>query len=155
MKITHLIAQNILQVYEGNNWTHVCIAETIKNMSVEQAMTVTSGSPNSIASLTHHLKYWNEIVMKRMDGDAPEVSAANGFDIDMLRNEDEWKRLIIATHESFMQISDALTNFPVENLFDITNNGKSTYYKNMQGIAEHAHYHLGQIIIIKKLSEGY
>ncbi|MGN6163930.1 MAG: hypothetical protein ACTHOF_05245 [Flavisolibacter sp.] len=26
-----------------------------------------------------------------------------------------------------------------------------TYYRNLQGIIEHTHYHLGQIVLIKKL----
>lgn len=26
-----------------------------------------------------------------------------------------------------------------------------TYYRNIQGIIEHTHYHLGQIVVIKKM----
>ena len=151
MNITHLIAESIMQAYEGNNWTSVSIAETLQNVIFQEAMQQTNGSPNTIASLTHHLQYWNEIMMKRINGEAPEIGAANGFDVPAFQNEEAWKQLIESTHQSFIELSNAVKNFPEEKLMDITPKGKSSYYKNMQGIAEHAYYHLGQILIIKHL----
>ena len=151
MIITNLIAAHIQQVYEGNNWTEVCIADTISNVSFQQAQQRTAGSPNTIASLLHHLYYWNEIMVQRMQGENPQVLQTNGFDIEELKDEEDWLAFKEKAHDSFIQLANAVKNFPTDKLGETYAEGKSTFYKNLQGTAEHAHYHLGQMVIIKKL----
>jgi uncharacterized damage-inducible protein DinB len=152
MIITHQIAEHIKQVYEGNNWTDVSIAATLENTDWKQAQQQTEASPNTIASLLHHLYYWNGIIMQRMKGETPVISEENGYDVPFLNNEEEWNALKERTHESFIQLSEAMKNFPEEKLLEnYAPHIPSTYYRNMQGIVEHAHYHLGQIVILKNL----
>lgn len=153
MIITSLIAAHIRQVYEGNNWTEVCIADTIGNISFQQAQQRTAGSPNTIASLLHHLYYWNEIMVQRMQGKNPRVLQTNGFDVEELKSEEDWLALKEKAHDSFIQLAKAVKDFPEYKLDETYAEGKSTFYKNLQGTAEHAHYHLGQMVIIKKLLE--
>jgi hypothetical protein len=41
---------------------------------------------------------------------------------------------------------------PEARLWDDFSNGKyGNYYRNITGIIEHLHYHLGQIVLIKKM----
>ena len=89
--------------------------------------------------------------MQRIKGINPSVPETNGFDVNELKNENDWNELKEKTHQSFIQLADAVKNFPEEKLFETSPTGKSSYYKNFQGIVEHAHYHLGQIVILKKL----
>ncbi len=154
MKITRLIAQHMKEIYEGNNWTDVSIIETIKNVSWQQAQQKTIGSANSIASLLHHMFYWNGIMMQRLKGSNPSVPETNGFSVGEFNNENDWQKLKEKTHESFIQLASMIEHFPEEKLEETYAEGKSTYYKNFQGIVEHAHYHLGQMVIIKKLING-
>jgi len=151
MRILHLIAQHILEVYEGNNWTDVNIAGTIEDVSCQQAQQKTVASQNTIAALLHHLYYWNGIMMQRANGENPSIPAANGFDVDELKNENDWNDLKEKTHQSFIELANAVTNFPEEKLNETSPTGRSSYYKNFQGIVEHAHYHLGQMVMIKRL----
>jgi uncharacterized damage-inducible protein DinB len=151
MSVTKLIATHIKEVYEGDNWTSVSIADTVNDVNWQQAQQHTAGSPNTIASLLHHLYYWNGILMQRLEGNNPLIPETNGFDFGELENENDWDALKEKTHQSFIQLADAAQNFPDEKLSTSYAAGKSSYYKNLQGIVEHAHYHLGQIVIIKKL----
>jgi|SRR5205809_625301 len=151
MTITSLIADHIKQVYEGDNWTDVNITDTIKDISCQQAQQKTEASPNTIASLLHHLYFWNGMMLQRLKGYNPAVPAINGYDVAELKNDNDWDELKEQTHQSFIQLADAVKNFPEEKLYELSPTGKSSNYKNFQGIAEHAHYHLGQIVILKKL----
>jgi uncharacterized damage-inducible protein DinB len=151
MKITSQIASHIMEVYEGDNWTDVGIADTIKDLTVEEATTVTPASANTIAAILYHLKFYNEVVFQRLNGVAPEINDANGFDWPGLNNENDWQQFKDAVHASFVQLADAAKNFPEERLNEATPNGGSSYYKNLHGICEHAHYHLGQIVLLRKL----
>jgi uncharacterized damage-inducible protein DinB len=154
MKIINLIAEHIKQVYEGDNWTSISIAETVNDVSWQQAQQHTAASPNTIASILHHLYYWNGILMQRLEGNNPSIPEANGFDAGELNDETDWNELKEITHQSFIQLADAVKNFPEEKLKVTYAEGKSSFYKNMQGVVEHAHYHLGQIVIIKKLLQA-
>jgi uncharacterized damage-inducible protein DinB len=151
MNITNVIATHIRDCFDGENWTSVNIADTLADVSFQEAQQRTTLSQNTIASLLHHLYYWNGIIMERIKGINPSIAEANGFDVDELKNENDWNGLIEKTHQSFLQLADAVKNFLEEKLFEISPTGKSSYYKNFQGIVEHAHYHLGQIVILKKL----
>lgn len=152
MSLTNLIAEHILQVYAGNNWTDVSIAETIAGISFQQAQQHTAGSPNTIASLLHHLCYWNGIMLQRMQGETPVIPEENGYNVPFLNNEAEWNALKNKVHQSFITLAEATKKFPEEMLAgNYAPSIPSTYYRNFHGIIEHAHYHLGQIVILKNL----
>ena len=63
MKTTSYIAQHLLDVYTGGNWTEVSVAETLADLTYQEAVTVTAASPNSIAAITHHLMFWNGVML--------------------------------------------------------------------------------------------
>jgi len=151
MELTTLISTHIKEVYEGNNWTDVNIADTISDLNFKEATAITPASSNTIAALLYHIKFYNKHVMQRLEGTAPAINDANGFDMPPLENENDWKKLVDDTHQSFIRLAGAAKNFPEERLSEITPNGDSSYYKTLHGIVEHAHYHLGQIIILKHL----
>lgn len=151
MKMTHLIANNIAKVFQGDNWTEVSVRDTLQDITKDEAVMQTSASRNTIAALTHHLYYWNHFIMQRMQGIEPPATEANGFDVPELKTEESWQELINLTRESFIALSEATKNFPEERLNEKTPNGKSTFYQNLNGIAEHAYYHLGQIVMLKHL----
>ena len=151
MNITSLIAAHIREVFEGNNWTDISIADTVGDVSFEEAITVTPASGNTIAALLYHVKFYNEVVKQRLNGIAPEINDANGFDMPELKNETEWKKLVDDAHQSFIKLAGASENFPEERLNEKTPNGESSYYKTLHGVTEHAYYHLGQMVILKKL----
>lgn len=151
MNITQLIAAHLREVYEGENWTEVCIAEIVSSVNWQQAQQLTPGSPNTIASLLHHLCYWNGIMEKRLLGQNPVVPETNGFDMEVLSSEADWQALQAKARTSFQQLADAVAHFPEEKLANTYATGKASYYKNLQGTVEHAHYHLGQMVIIRKL----
>ncbi len=151
MKITSAIAENITTCFEGNNWTDVSVDDVLKDVDWHEAQQKNIASPNTIVSLVNHLYYWNHIIMQRIKGENPSIHDSNGFDVKKLSNEDDWNSLKDETHQSFMQLADAIKNFPEEKLEETYAEGKSSYYKNFQGIIEHAYYHLGQIVTIKKL----
>ena len=151
MNITNLIADHVREIYEGNNWTDISIIQTIKDVSWQQAQQKTNASPNTIASLLNHLYYWNAIIMQRLKGSNPSVPETNGFDVEELKNESDWIALKDKTHGSFLQLADLIKVFPEEKLEETYAFGKSSFYKNFHGAVKHAHYHLGQMVVLKNL----
>jgi uncharacterized damage-inducible protein DinB len=150
MKITELLAENLIQVFEGGNWTEVSMRDALSDVSYVEANTITPASQNTIASLVHHVIYWNGVIVQRMRNHDPEIPAANGFDGEAPASEKDWRSLIEQARHSFVELADAIKQFEPARLSELTNFGQSTFSKNLFGIVEHAHYHLGQIMILKK-----
>lgn len=152
MKISSHIAQHLLDVYTGGNWTEVSLAQTIAGISLQEAVTVTPASPNSIAAIIHHLDFWNRVMIQRLQGIQPEIPEANGFDVPVLNTDADWKRLVKATLASASELAVAISHTEDSQLEQPIVGGSASVYKNVQGTVEHIHYHLGQIVILKKLA---
>jgi len=152
MKITELIAQHLIEVHEGENWTEVNLKDTLADVDHREAVIVTTASHNTIAALVHHLSYYNDIVAQRLSGINPAIDKFNGFDVAAITNEDDWIKLREENVQSAHQLATKIRELPGEKMFDLTVTGLSTYYKTLHGLIEHAHYHLGQIVLLKKLA---
>src|SRR5687767_2622583 len=90
MKLTDHIAQHIIDVHMGDNWTDVNIKNTLQSISLKEAITVTNASANTIAALLHHITFYNKVVLERLKGNIPFISDANGFDVPALNKENDW-----------------------------------------------------------------
>lgn len=151
MKITSLIAQHLLDVHEGNNWTEVSIADTLSDVTKAEAVMLTQASPNTIAALLHHITFWNRLMIQRMNGIDVKDEDKNGYNVPLLQTEEDWLHEIVDNNISSHELALATDNFDENKLSDPLIQGGSSAYKNLQGTVEHVHYHLGQIVIIKKL----
>lgn len=151
MNLTQLIAQHILETFEGGNWTDVNISDTSKEVTYKEAVIITAASPNSIASLVHHIMFYNEVVLERLKGINPQIDETNGFNVPAIQSEEEWQNLQASCRKSFRILGGAVNALSEERLSELSPNSTSTIYKTLHGVVEHAHYHLGQIIILKKI----
>jgi hypothetical protein len=151
MKITEAIAQHITEAVEGVNWTEVDLKNVLADVSFEEAATLTNASTNTIAAIVYHLNYYNIKLLERVKGITNPVNASNGFDMQVLKNAEEWNVLRKENITSTKALAVAVSAFPEEKLFDINPANGLTFYKNLHGCVEHIYYHLGQIFILKTL----
>jgi hypothetical protein len=151
MLLAATIAQHVLDVHEGNNWTEVNLAHTLHDVTLAEAITQTAASPNTIAALVRHLTFWNRVLARRAQGLATEIGPANGFDGPLLRTEADWLAVRADLWQSAHELAAAIRQVPDTTLTEPILPGYSTTYKNLQGSVEHLHYHLGQLVVLKNL----
>lgn len=151
MDILTQIAEHLLQVSEGDNWTDVNLKDTLKDVAWDEATMQTKASKNTIASLVHHLAYWNRVMVLRLAGVDVAVPTANGFDMPKLKTEEDWINLQKDYTVSVHELMGAVKRIDIHMLWRPILPGYSSVYKNIQGSVEHVHYHLGQIVLIKHL----
>jgi hypothetical protein len=151
MKITELIAQHLLEVHEGNNWTEVDVTQTLQDVTIKEATYRTIASPNTIAALLQHLTFWNRVIVKRINGIRVAEPEDNGYFVPDLLDEADWQRLKADNLKSAHELAEAIRQFNVDALEQPILPEHSTAYRNLQGSVEHVHYHLGQMVILKKL----
>ncbi|MDB5278699.1 MAG: hypothetical protein JWR61_3654 [Ferruginibacter sp.] len=66
-------------------------------------------------------------------------------------NED-WEQLLDKIWKEAEAFAGLVEQLPEAKLWDDFADGKyGNYYRNITGIIEHLHYHLGQLVLIKKM----
>ncbi|HLF46435.1 MAG TPA: hypothetical protein VI548_08420 [Chitinophagaceae bacterium] len=154
MNLTAQIAKQFRGIHFGGNWTDVNLKTTLADISWQQATTKVY-SFNSIAALVYHMNYFVSAVLKVLHGNPLAAHDKFSFDLPPIQSQDDWEKLLDKTWteaEEFASLVDAL---PESRLWDIFSEEKyGNYYSNIHGIIQHNHYHLGQIVLIKKVLKG-
>ncbi|NNV56411.1 DinB family protein [Limnovirga soli] len=151
MQTSAAIALQMKEVYEGGNWSEVDLAATLADITWAEANIITPVSANSIAAILIHLQFYNNVVKDRLAGINTAIPDTNGFDVPKMKNAADWKLLQQNSFASALALMDVVSALPDEKLFEVLTSSGVTVYKTLHGVVEHAYYHLGQIVMLKKI----
>lgn len=151
MTLNNQIAKHFRDVYFGGNWTSVNLKDTLADVSWEEATTKLHNL-NTIASLVFHINYYVNPVLKVLQGEALVANDKFSFDFPMITSESDWQKLEAKVFLDVELFAAEIEKLDETKLFeDFADQKYGSYYKNLHGIIEHTHYHLGQISLIKKI----
>ena len=151
MNLTHQLAKHFRDVFFGGNWTSSNLKDHLSGVTWEQATTKVY-SFNTIAILVYHIGYYISAVTKVLQGGPLDAKDKYSFDLPPIRSQEDWEALLNKTWsdaETFAHLVEELPDTKLEETFCDEKYGN--YYRNILGIIEHTHYHLGQIVLIKKI----
>ena len=151
MDVSAQIATQLRAVYFGGNWTSVNLKETLMDVTWQQATTQVY-SFNTIATLVYHTNYYISAVAKVLQGEPLNAHDKYSFDHPPVLSQEGWETLLIKTWNNVQNFANLIKQLPESKLWEtFAEERYGTYYRNLHGIIEHTHYHLGQIVLIKKL----
>ncbi|MBX7204821.1 MAG: DinB family protein [Bacteroidia bacterium] len=151
MSITKQIANHLRAIYFGGNWTVSSLKEHLTGITWQQATMQVYGF-NSIASLTCHSTYYVSTLINVLKGQPLNAKDELSFILPSLTSQQDWEQLLAKLWEEGEEAAKLIERLPDNILIDnFTNEKYGSYYRNIQGIIEHLHYHLGQIVLIKKI----
>ena len=151
MSVTKQLANHLRAIYFGGNWTVSSLKEHLGDITWQQATTRVHGF-NSIASLTRHSTYYVNALIGVLQGKPLEAKDELSFRLPPLNSQLDWEQLLAKLWTEAETAAILIEQLPDTRLFDnFTDEKYGSYYRNIQGIIEHMHYHLGQIVLIKKM----
>jgi len=151
MNLTIQLAKHLRDVHFGGNWTTSNLKDNLADVTWEQATTQVY-SFNTIATLVYHINYYISAVLKVLQGEPLQASDKYSFDLPAILSQTDWKNLLDKTFADAETFTLLIEQLPEHMLWEnFTDEKYGTYYRNIQGIIEHTHYHLGQIALIKKI----
>ena len=151
MNLTVQIAKQFRDLHFGGNWTAVNMKQTLVDVNWEQAITQVYNL-NTISRLVYHTHYYVEALMNVLQGEALNAKDKFSFDHPSIQSEEDWQKLLNKTWECAEKFASLVEELPEQRLWEPFADEKyGNYYRNIQGIIEHTHYHLGQIVLIKKM----
>ena len=149
--LNQFLAKGLRDVFLGGNWTTVNIKETIEDIDWQQANKKIDDL-HSIAELLFHINYFIVAVLNVLRNEGLNAHDKFSFDQPAMQFEQDWKELIKVTLNNATSCAEEIENLDntiLEATFVDVKYG--SYLRNISGIIEHTHYHLGQISLIKKI----
>jgi hypothetical protein len=145
------IATHFRHVHFGGNWTCVNLRDTLKDVTWQEALHTREGF-NSIAVLTYHIHYFVHAVLQVLEGGPLDAHDTFSFTHPPITNDADWQQLLENAWTDAERFATLVEQLPDDRLHtDLADPKYGTWYRNLHGIIEHTHYHLGQIVILKKL----
>ena len=151
MNLPQQIAKHSREVHIGGNWTDSNLRDNLAGLDWKQATTQVHNL-NTIAALVFHMNYYVGAVLKVLQGGPLDASDKFSFQVPLISSQEDWEKLrdkALTDAETFASLVEQL---PESKLWeDFTDHQYGSYYRNLQGIIEHIHYHLGQVAVLKKI----
>ncbi|OHT45111.1 DinB family protein [Flavobacterium tructae] len=138
-------------IYNGDPWLEVNLTKTLENVTAAQAYRKINPNLNTIWEITNHLIQWRRNILNRMQGEAVITPDHNYFVPVLDPSEAAWEQSLQSLAKSQEAWNTFFQDFDDADLAKIYVNNGHTYYEHLHGIIQHDVYHLGQIVILKKL----
>lgn len=146
------LANRLREVLLDGKWiANTNLKEQITSISWEQAI-VRVENLNTIALLTFHVNYYLKGVLNVFEGGNLEIKDKFSFDMSEITSETDWINLVnefVSNAEKFVNHVEKMDDNLLTQPFVKEEYG--SYSRNIEAQIEHSYYHLGQILLIKKL----
>jgi hypothetical protein len=151
MNLTKQIANHFREVHFGGNWTSSNLKDNLADVTWQQAITQVY-SFNTIATLVFHINYFVKAVLMVLRGKPLDANDKYSFDHPPILSQEDWEIFLDITWTDAEDFANLLEQLPERKLWeDFPGKIYGNYYRNIHGVIEHTHYHLGQIVLVKKI----
>ena len=152
MSMSSQLAQNFRQMHFGPSLVGSSLRQGLENVDWKQATKEVHGL-NTIAQLVFHINYYISAVLKVLKGGPLDAHDKYSYDLPPIKSEEDWQKLLDKTWteaEEFAKLVESITD---DQLAEPMESGKyGNWFKNLLIIQEHSHYHIGQILLLRKLT---
>lgn len=152
MKSTQEIASRFREIILNGTW----VANTnYKHQLADldwRIATKQVGSFNTIAILAQHIHYYIDGINTVFRGGTLDIKDKFSFDFPAIETQQDWETFLSKfwnDSEEFASLIEQMPDEKLDSAFVDANYG--TYRRNIDAMIEHSYYHLGQIVLLKKM----
>ena len=149
---TYQIAKRFREVILNGTWiANTNYKEQLISLNWEVATTKINFL-NSIAILAQHIHYYINGINNVFKGGTLEIKDKYSFDFPIINSQNEWESFLNRFWHDTEEFALLIEQMPDEKLKQVFIDEKyGNYQRNVEAMIEHSYYHLGQIVLIKKL----
>ncbi|WP_425234357.1 DUF1572 domain-containing protein [Ulvibacterium sp.] len=152
MKSSIQLANRFREVILNGKWiANTNVQDQLSDVTLEQAMTQIADL-NTLTQLTFHLNYYISGVLNVFEGGDLEIRDKFSFDLPKMNSEQEWNDLKADLFSNAEKFANHVEHMSEEKLnAEFVNTDYGDFRRNIEGMIEHSYYHLGQIVLLKKM----
>ncbi|MGZ7029964.1 MAG: DinB family protein [Terriglobales bacterium] len=148
------IADQLRRAFSGNAWHGDSVFEILESVTPAQASARPVKRAHTIWELMLHIAAWDGAVLRRLSGDAVELSDAENFPAVTDVSEAAWHKTLAEVrrvHEELVKTVAALPDSRLDQTVPGKQGAHYTFYYMLHGLVQHELYHAGQIALLKKM----
>jgi len=154
MKKTEEIASRFREIILNGTW----VANTNFKQQLDgldwKVATKQIDSLNTIALLAQHIHYYINGINKVFEGGTLDIRDKYSFDFPAITLQQDWDAFLLRFWQDSETFASLIEQMPEEQLDAVFVDAKyGTYRRNIDAMIEHAYYHLGQIVLLKKIQQ--
>lgn len=149
---TQLLANRFREVILNGTWVaNTNYKDQLSNLDWKIATTEFK-SLNTIAVLAQHIHYYIKGINTVFKGGSLEIKDKYSFDFAAITSQEQWTAFLEQFWNNAEEFASLIEQMPQQKLKEVFVDEKyGTYWRNIDGMIEHSYYHLGQIVLIKKI----
>lgn len=118
-----------------------------------QLATIKVESLNTIAVLTQHIHYYIVGIKNVFINGKLEIRDKYSFNFPPIESQDQWEDFLNKFWNDTEELAQLIEKTPEEQWSkNFVDQKYGSYLRNIDGMIEHSYYHLGQIVLLKKLA---
>lgn len=146
------IAARVREVLLDGRWiANTNYKEQLSTVNWQQS-TIKIAGLNTIAALTFHINYYLDGLLRAFENGKLDISDQYSFDAPAINSDADWSQLVQALASNAEKFAIAVEQME-DSLFDqpFIDEKYGTFLRNIEGVIEHSYYHLGQVVLIRKM----
>lgn len=117
-----------------------------------QIATTKMGSLNTIAVLAQHIHYYINGINNAFNGGKLEIRDVFSFDFPSIESQEQWETFLAKFWNDSKEFASFVEKMSDDQLnLSFVDEKYGSYLRNIDAMIEHSYYHLGQIVLIKKM----
>ncbi len=151
--MTHgqLLSDELRRAVRGAAWHGPAVLELIAGVDVEEAVQHPIPTAHSIWELVLHITSWSNIALRRINGGQTEPFENEDWPVITDFSAAAWDHARAALSESYERLSEVVLGLTAETMLVDAPQSDRSVASMVNGVAQHAAYHGGQIAILTKL----
>lgn len=138
-------------IFDGTRIANTNYKAQMDGLHWQQAVTAPEGF-NSAAVLLQHIHYYIAGVARVFEGGPLTISDRYSFDFPAVTDAAQWAGIVSRFFEDAERLARLVEGCSAEQLHQpFVKEAYGSYQQNIEAMIEHCYYHLGQIVLIKKL----
>ena len=144
------LEEQLQRSFDGEAWHGPSLRETLDGVTAEEAAQHPIPGAHSIWELVLHLAGTYSLILRRLNGDATDLSPEEDWPTVEAPTAANWTAALNVLRSLNEQLRAAVRRFNQDALDHLMGNRKYTAYAQFIGVSQHDLYHAGQIVLLRR-----
>jgi uncharacterized damage-inducible protein DinB len=150
MSETVRIADQLKRAFAGEAWHGPALMEILADVDAPAAAARPIPLAHTIWELTLHITAWDTAILRRLAGQAASPSDAENFPKIRDTSESAWRTALENLRRQHQELLRVISLLPDGRLSEQVPGKDYDFYFLLHGTVQHALYHAGQIVMLKR-----
>jgi len=148
---TYRITELLRRTFDGEPWYGPSVMDVLTEVTLEETLNQLTGT-HTIAELVEHMIGWRTFVIKRLQGDANfDINQEESFKKIAAMTTEQWMDMLQRLQQTQADLLQILSQISDEKLNETVAGREYNFDKMLHGIIHHDIYHIGQIVLLRRI----